>query len=76
MNCTFQITKNRFDGELGMMVLKFDKESLSFASKDKEKPVKKSNQGETEEVTDNTSTVTVQPSSFSEESGENDGEEL
>jgi len=41
-----QITKNRFDGELGNMLLKFDKESLSFCStaKEKEKVSKKSAQ--------------------------------
>jgi hypothetical protein len=33
-----QITKNRFDGELGVMLLKFDKDSLSFAVKDKPHP--------------------------------------
>ncbi|XP_071092868.1 twinkle mtDNA helicase-like [Haliotis cracherodii] len=32
-----QVTKNRFDGELGIMLLKFDKESLSFAVRDKPK---------------------------------------
>ncbi|KAK7088065.1 hypothetical protein V1264_022035 [Littorina saxatilis] len=31
-----QVTKNRFDGELGVMLLKFDKESLSFAVKEKQ----------------------------------------
>ncbi|GFO43144.1 twinkle protein, mitochondrial [Plakobranchus ocellatus] len=39
-----QVTKNRFDGELGIMLLKFDKDSLSFAAKDvkeKEKSVPK-----------------------------------
>ncbi|BFZ19127.1 hypothetical protein BsWGS_22166 [Bradybaena similaris] len=36
-----QVTKNRFDGELGLMLLKFDKESLSFAAKEKEKTTKK-----------------------------------
>jgi len=30
---TFQVAKNRFDGELGIMLLKFDKETLSFAVK-------------------------------------------
>ena len=40
LNCAFhlsciQVTKNRFDGELGVMLLKFDKESLSFAVKEK-----------------------------------------
>jgi len=29
----FQVAKNRFDGELGIMLLKFDKETLSFAMK-------------------------------------------
>lgn len=35
--CTFshQITKNRFDGELGVMLLKFDKDTLSFVVRDK-----------------------------------------
>ena len=28
-----QVTKNRYDGELGVMLLKFDKESLSFSVK-------------------------------------------
>nr|KAG5700364.1 hypothetical protein BaRGS_029616 [Batillaria attramentaria] len=32
-----KITKNRFDGELGVMLLKFDKDSLSFAVKEKPK---------------------------------------
>ncbi|KAK3782956.1 hypothetical protein RRG08_065866 [Elysia crispata] len=36
-----QVTKNRFDGELGLMLLKFDKESLSFSAKEKEKPSSK-----------------------------------
>ncbi|CAG5135355.1 unnamed protein product [Candidula unifasciata] len=36
-----QVTKNRFDGELGLMLLKFDKESLGFASKDKERTSRK-----------------------------------
>ncbi|XP_012943645.2 twinkle protein, mitochondrial [Aplysia californica] len=46
-----QITKNRFDGELGLMLLKFDKESLSFASKEKEKaPAKKAAREEDEEA--------------------------
>ena len=37
-----QVTKNRFDGELGVMLLKFDKESLSFAVKERQvkRPVK------------------------------------
>ncbi|KAL8599976.1 hypothetical protein ACOMHN_038975 [Nucella lapillus] len=30
-----QITKNRFDGELGVMLLKFDKDSLGFAIREK-----------------------------------------
>lgn len=30
-----QVAKNRFDGELGVMLLKFDKESLSFAGSQK-----------------------------------------
>jgi len=29
----FQVAKNRFDGELGIMLLKFDKDTLSFAVK-------------------------------------------
>lgn len=28
-----QVAKNRFDGELGIMLLKFDKDTLSFAVK-------------------------------------------
>ena len=28
-----QVAKNRFDGELGIMLLKFDKETLSFSVK-------------------------------------------
>ena len=30
-----QLVKNRFDGDQGVMLLKFDKESLSFAPKPK-----------------------------------------
>ncbi|GFR99597.1 twinkle protein, mitochondrial [Elysia marginata] len=45
-----QVTKNRFDGELGLMLLKFDKESLSFAAaKDKEKTTPKKSYVEDEE---------------------------
>ncbi|XP_076452578.1 twinkle mtDNA helicase-like [Babylonia areolata] len=40
-----QVTKNRFDGELGVMLLKFDKESLSFAVR--EKPAKRATKGDT-----------------------------
>lgn len=29
-----QVTKNRFDGELGIMLLKFDRDTLSFIIKD------------------------------------------
>ena len=48
----FQVAKNRFDGELGIMLLKFNKDSLSFAVNDKEnckKPlqtIEKSEEGE------------------------------
>ncbi|KAI8740023.1 twinkle protein, mitochondrial [Biomphalaria glabrata] len=46
-----QVTKNRHDGELGIMLLKFDKETLSFAMRpDKEK--KKSEQDGGAEVED------------------------
>jgi len=30
---SLQVAKNRFDGELGIMLLKFDKETLSFCVK-------------------------------------------
>lgn len=33
MGYFLQITKNRFDGQLGSIGLKFDKDSLSFAMK-------------------------------------------
>ncbi|XP_074642291.1 twinkle mtDNA helicase-like isoform X2 [Tubulanus polymorphus] len=36
-----QIAKNRFDGSLGTMVLKFNKDTLSFADKPSTKPVEK-----------------------------------
>ncbi|XP_059169236.1 twinkle mtDNA helicase-like [Physella acuta] len=45
-----QITKNRFDGELGIMLLKFDKDSLSFAMKEKEKTKKADGEEEGEET--------------------------
>ncbi|XP_050418809.1 twinkle mtDNA helicase-like [Patella vulgata] len=41
-----QITKNRFDGELGVMVLKFDPESLTFSVNEKQK------KGEQKEITE------------------------
>ena len=47
---SFQVTKNRFDGELGLMLLKFDKESLSFAAKEKEKPAPKKSSENEEEI--------------------------
>lgn len=31
-----QVTKNRFDGDIGIMPLDFDKETLSFAMKNKQ----------------------------------------
>ena len=33
--CFLQVAKNRYDGELGVMLLKFDKQSLSFAASPK-----------------------------------------
>lgn len=45
-----QVTKNRFDGELGLMLLKFDKESLSFAAKDKEKVIPKKSEVEEDTI--------------------------
>jgi twinkle protein len=33
-----QIAKNRYSGDLGIMPLDFDKESLSYAQKSKKKP--------------------------------------
>jgi len=41
------VAKNRFDGELGIMLLKFDKDTLSFAvksSKESGTHTKKTNQ--------------------------------
>jgi len=35
-----QVAKNRFDGELGIMLLKFDKDTLSFAVKSASKDVR------------------------------------
>jgi len=32
VNLFLQVTKNRFDGQLGGMALRFDKESLSFSA--------------------------------------------
>ncbi|PVD31422.1 hypothetical protein C0Q70_06834 [Pomacea canaliculata] len=37
-----KITKNRFDGELGVMLLKFEKETLSFVGKEKSEKSKRS----------------------------------
>lgn len=50
-----QIAKNRFDGDLGVMTLNFNKESLSFHTVEKRKP-SKSQETKTEED------VTLQPS--------------
>lgn len=33
----FQVAKNRYSGDLGIMTLEFEKDSLSYASKKKQK---------------------------------------
>ena len=43
-----QIAKNRFDGDLGVMVLTFNKESLSFTLVEKKKPVGRGESSHTE----------------------------
>ena len=44
-----QIMKNRFDGQLGVMMLKFDKESLRFVPTQKKSLSQKTNEKEEEE---------------------------
>lgn len=47
---SFQIAKNRFDGELGVMLLKFDKDTLSFAIKPQKTKEEKSKSHEEEDL--------------------------
>ena len=49
--------KNRFDGELGMMILKFDKDSLRFVASQKYKSAsQKKDESEEKETGDDDST--------------------
>ena len=49
----WQIMKNRYDGELGVMMMKFDKECLRFVPTQKKSPSQKINEKEEGDSTEN-----------------------